>query len=226
MSNVLFFEMPRVARLVIPGLPHHIIQRGNRRQVVFFGDEDKALYLKILRFHARQEKLKIWCYCLMDNHVHLIAVPETADGLAKVISELHRKYTWFINIRNNWRGYLWQGRFISYPMDEAYLYSCARYVERNPVRAGLVSKAEDYPWSSARAHVFNIEDPVLSPMPLARQIGDWRAYLRQQDRDEDIEAFRKNQGNGRPLGSEDFIDWLENLTGRCLKPRPRGRPPK
>ncbi|MGC8745758.1 MAG: transposase [Candidatus Saccharicenans sp.] len=218
--------MPRIARLVIPGLPHHIIQRGNRRQIVFFGDEDKALYLKILRFQASQAKLKIWGYCLMDNHVHLIAVPETADGLAKAISELHRKYTWHINVRNNWRGHLWQGRFISYPMDETYLYSCARYIERNPVRAGLVSKAEDYPWSSARAHIFGIKDPVLSSIPLARQIGDWRAYLRQQERDEDIEAFRKNQGNGLPLGSEEFINRLENLTGICLRPRPRGRPPK
>jgi len=218
--------MPRIARLVIPDLPHHVIQRGNRRQNVFFCDEDKILYLKILRFQARQEKVKIWAYCLMDNHVHLIAVPATADGLVKAIAETHRKYTWLINVRNNWRGHFWQGRFISYPMDEAYLYSCVRYIETNPVRAGLVSKAEDYPWSSAPARVFGHDDPVLSPIPLAREIKDWGAYLRQQEKEEEIEAIRRNQGNGRPLGSEEFIDWLEQLTGRCLRARPRGRPPK
>lgn len=162
----------------------------------------------------------------MDNHVHLIAVPATEDGLVKAIAETHRKYTWHINVRNNWRGHLWQGRFISYPMDDAYLYSCVRYIETNPVRAGLVSKAEDYLWSSAPAHVFGKKDPVLSPIPLARGINDWGAFLRQQEREDEIEAIRKNQGNGRPLGSEEFIDWLEELTGRCLRARPRGRPPK
>ncbi|MBC7350144.1 MAG: transposase [Candidatus Aminicenantes bacterium] len=218
--------MPRIARLVIPDLPHHVIQRGNRRQSVFFCDEDRILYLKILRFQTGQEKVKIWAYCLMDNHVHFIAVPATADGLVKAVAETHRKYTWLINVRNNWRGHFWQGRFISYPMDEAYLYSCVRYIETNPVRAGLVSKAEDYPWSSAPAHVFSKKDPVLSPIPLAREIKDWGDYLRQQERQEEIEAIRKNQGNGRPLGSEEFIEWLEKLTGRCLRARPRGRPPK
>ena len=218
--------MSRTARLVVPGLPHHVIQRGNRRQKVFFSDEDKALYLKILRFQAQKEKLKIWCYCLMDNHVHLVAVPETPDSLVKAISESHRKYTWLINVRNNWKGHLWQGRFISYPMDEGYLYSCVRYIERNPVRAGLVEKAEDYGWSSARAHVFGERDPLLSPTPLSDQIKDWRGYLSDGEKDEEIEAIRKNERSRLPLGSEEFIDRLEEMTGSCLRPRPRGRPKK
>lgn len=160
----------------------------------------------------------------MDNHIHLIAVPERVDSLARAIAETHRKYTYMINIRHNWKGFLFQGRFSSFPMDEAYLYCCARYVERNPVRAGLVNLAEEYAWSSARAHVFGFFDPVLSPMPLITQIQDWSAFLRGQEKEEDLEQLRKNQSTGRPLGDEVFTERLEKLTGRILKMRRPGRP--
>ncbi|MCX8159865.1 MAG: transposase [Candidatus Saccharicenans sp.] len=205
--------MPRIARIIVPNVPHHIVQRGNRNQQVFFSDEDKKHYLKILGFNCSKEKVKIWCYCLMNNHVHLIVVPESAEGLIKAISETHRRYTWIINARNNWKGYLWQGRFRSYPMDEAYLYACTKYVERNPVRAGLARRAEQYRWSSARAHVFGYNDPLLSPMPLTSQIKDWRSYLQGEDKEEDLERLRKNQANGYPLGSDDFIEAIEKTTG-------------
>lgn len=213
--------MPRIARIILPNVPHHVVQRGNRNQRVFFSDEDKQHYLKILGFNCSREKVKIWCYCLMDNHVHLIVVPEDTEGLVKALSETHRRYTWIINARNNWKGYLWQGRFRSFPMDEAYLYTCTKYIERNPVRAGLVRQAEEYKWSSARHHVFGYKDPLLSPMPMSSQIKDWGAYLRGEDREEDLKMFRKNQNIGYPLGNDDFIEAIERMTGIVIKKRSR-----
>ncbi|MCR4408762.1 MAG: transposase [Candidatus Saccharicenans sp.] len=218
--------MGRIARIVVLGLPHHIIQRGNRNQKVFFMDKDKSLYIDILRFNAAKFNLKIWCYCLMDNHIHLIAVPERLDSLARAMAETHRKYTYMINIRNNWKGFLFQGRYSSFPMDEAYLYCCVRYVERNPVRAGLVKLAEEYNWSSARAHVFGLKDPLLSPMPLTSQIKDWSSFLRGEEKEEDLEQLRKNQSTGRPLGDDNFIEHLEKLTGRMIRKQRPGRPKK
>ncbi len=211
--------MPRIRRIIFPSAPHHIIQRGNRNQNVFFTDDDKQLYLEILNHKSRLERVKIWCYCLMDNHVHIIAVPEDAASLRRAISETHKKYTLLINIRNNWKGHLWQGRFISYPMDETYLYRCMRYIERNPVRAGLVAQPEDYRWSSARAHVLNIEDDILSPIPLAYSVEDWKGYLSEMECEHDLKVFRKSNGSGAPLGSETFIKRLEAELGIRLSRR-------
>lgn len=216
--------MGRIARVVIPGSPHHVIQRGNRRQVVFFSEHDKRRYLKLLNHHCRSEGVEVWCYCLMDNHVHLIAVPRKSECLAKAIGETHKKYTWMINIRKNWKGHLWQGRFLSYPMDERHLYLAVRYIERNPVRAGIVKKAEDYPWSSARAHVFREPDKMLTKFYLYSEIKDWRTYLQEKEKDEDLDTFRKHERTGRPLGDEDFIIKIEKITGRTLKKKRAGRP--
>jgi putative transposase len=215
--------MPRIARIVVPGCPHHLIQRGNRRLKVFFSDEDKALYLKLMITQARKHGLSFWAYCLMDNHVHMIAVPLAQKSLARGIGEAHRKYTNLINIREEWKGYLWQGRFISFPMDEIHAFKALRYVERNPVRAGIVRKAEDYQWSSAGAHVTGCEDPLLSECPLAEGIKDWSAFLGQEDGASDMKNFMKHELTGRPLGSDEFIDKLEELTGRCLRLRKVGR---
>ena len=154
--------MARIARVVVPHYPHHIIQRGNRRQNVFFSDHDKDAYICLLYEQIKKWNILIWAYCLMDNHVHLIALPKDENSLARAIGETHRKYTKMINFRKGWKGYLWQGRFISYPMDEQYLYAAVRYIEINPVRSGLVEKAEDYPWSSAKAHILKKEDKLLS----------------------------------------------------------------
>ena len=153
--------MARLARVVVPEMPHHVIQRGNRRQVVFFSNEDKASYLKILSLQARLFGVKIWAYCLMNNHVHLIAVPKREDSLVKAVGETHALYTRMINFREGWRGYLWQGRFKSVVMDEQYLIAAMRYVELNPMRARIVAKAEDYEWSSARTHISRIKDENL-----------------------------------------------------------------
>ncbi|MDI6849941.1 MAG: transposase [Candidatus Saccharicenans sp.] len=205
--------MPRTRRIIFPNAPHHIIQRGNRNQKVFFTEDDKQLYLEILNHKSRLERVKIWCYCLMDNHVHIIAVPEDGASLRRAISETHKKYSLIINIRNNWKGHLWQGRFISYPMDETYLYRCMRYIERNPVRAGLVKRAEDYKWSSARAHIMGNKDLVLSPLPLAYKVQDWQSYLSETECEHDLRTFQENNSNGKPLGSEPFLRRIETELG-------------
>ena len=141
--------MARSARLVAEGLPHHIIQRGNRRQKVFLTENDKYAYLEFLYAQKLKYNLKIWAYCLMDNHVHLIVVPEKEEVLSKALGEAHKNYTRMINFREGWRGYLWEGRFKSFILDEQYLFAAVRYVERNPVRAKIVQKAHEYKWSSA-----------------------------------------------------------------------------
>src|SRR5690349_1830593 len=141
--------MARLARIVIPGVAHHVTQRGNRRQPIFFGDEDRACYLELLRKGCAEARVRCLAWCLMDNHVHLILVPEHADGLRAALGEAHRRYTSRINAREDWRGYLFQGRFASYPMDDAHLMAAVRYVERNPVQAGLVREAGNWRWSSA-----------------------------------------------------------------------------
>ena len=125
--------MARIARVVIPGLPHHITQRGNRRQQTFFNDGDYAAYMELMAEWCRDQRVEIWSYCLMPNHTHIIAVPSSEEGLRWAIGEAHRRYTRRINFREKWRGYLWQGRFASFVMDEAYLLAAARYVELNPV---------------------------------------------------------------------------------------------
>ena len=145
--------MPRTARLVVPGIPHHVTQRGNRRQPTFFRDEDYALYLRLLRHWTAQAGTRVWAWCLMPNHVHLILVPAHEYGLRAALGETHSRSTRHVNQREDWRGHLWQSRFASFPMDEEWLVACARYVELNPVRAGLAARPEDWRWSSARAHL-------------------------------------------------------------------------
>jgi putative transposase len=215
--------MPRIARIVIPNYPHHIIQRGNRSQNVFFRDEDKKLYIQLLRKHAIESGVIFWAYCLMDNHVHLIAVPKDEDSLARGIGEAHRNYTRMINFREGWRGYLWQGRFTSYPLDEKYLYAAVRYVERNPVRAGLVKRAEDYPWSSAKAHVLREKNTLLFDNFMLSEIKDWSSYLSEGDKNIDKNLLKNHGRTGRPLGDEKFIAKLEEITGRVLKKSKPGR---
>lgn len=218
--------MARTARVVIVGYPHHIIQRGNRRQKVFFNDNDKKAYIDLLRKYATKAGISFWAYCIMDNHVHLIAVPKNENSLAEGMSETHKNYTRMINFRQGWRGYLWQGRFISYPLDEQYLYAAVRYVERNPVRAGLVKKAEDYPFSSAKAHALKQEDILLSDNFMLSEIEDWSLYLAQEDESSHVNLFKQCAHTGRPLGDEKFIIKLEELTGKTLrrkKPGPKKR---
>lgn len=217
--------MARLARVVVPGLPHHVTQRGNRRQPVFFGADDYRSYLRVLRDQSQRWGLEVWAYCLMTNHVHLIVVPQTAQSLVRTLSETHRRYTRRINFREDWRGYLWQGRFASYPLDERHLLAAVRYVERNPVRAGMVLRAEDYPWSSARAHVNAVYDELLHPCFLSDQIRDWAAFLTAPDDQACSKRLERHARTGRPYGEKDFLDRLERQLGRCLRPRKRGPKP-
>ncbi len=218
--------MARLARVVIPGLPHHITQRGNRRQQTFFNEGDYAAYLELMTEWCREQGVEIGCYCLMPNHTHSIALPSSEDGLRWAIGETHRRYTRRINFREKWRGYLWQGRFASFVMDEPYLLAAARYVELNPVRAQLVSKAEDWPWSSARAHLAGRDDQLVKVTPLLEIIGDWGAFLGSAMREEDLSDIRRHTRTGRPLGDETFLARLEGMVGRVLKPQKRGPKPK
>ena len=217
--------MPRLARLTIPGLPHHVTQRGNRRQPVFFHPDDRQTYLRLLLEQTRRYRVAILAYCLMDNHVHFIATPQDAQGLARAFGETHRRYTTLINGREGWSGYLWQGRFASFPMEEQHLYAATRYVERNPVEAGMVKCAEDYPWSSARAHMSGTHDPILAPHPLQAAIQDWSAFL-QQEAEEFEKTAIAHARTGRPLGDTGFVKQLEQLTGRQLQKQKVGRKPK
>ena len=144
--------MPRQARTVFAHLPHHITQRGNRREDVFFTNTDRQMYLSWLKDYCDQHKVDILAYCLMTNHVHLVAVPSTEKGLQDVLKPLHMRFAQRLNRQRGWTGHVWQGRFFSSPLDEPYMWAAIRYVERNPVRARLVRRAENYPWSSAAAH--------------------------------------------------------------------------
>ena len=213
--------MARIARVIAAGYPHHVTQRGNRRQQTFFNDEDYAVYLELLSEWTRKHNVAVWAYCLMPNHVHLIAVPETQDGLARAIGEAHRRYTRRINFREGWRGHLWQERFASFPMDEKHLLAAVRYVEMNPVAAGLVDDPEKYRWSSARAHVEGKEDRLVEIAPLIELVGNWRDYLRLSDESE-IQSLHLHEKTGRPLGGATFIKTLENQLERLLSPQKRG----
>lgn len=152
--------MARIARVIAPGIPHHVTQRGNRRQQTFFCDDDYQAYSDLMADWCKKYHVEIWAWCLMPNHVHLIAVPETEDGLARAIGEAHRRYTRRINFREKWKGHLWQERFASFPMDESYLLAAARYVEMNPVAAGIVLKG---------IGICFFEAATISPKPRGRQ---------------------------------------------------------
>jgi len=221
--------MPRKHRIVVPEQPHHVIQRGNRRQQVFFYPSDKNFYLKLLKKQVNKHDIDVWAYCLMDNHVHLIMVPKTQEGLARAVAETNRQFTRHINERYGWRGYLWQARFISFVMDEAYLLRTLRYVENNPVRAGMVENAWDYSWSSARHHVKGVRDNLLADCPVASLVGDWKEYLKKPEIEDILKEIRNRNLNGLPLGEDGFVESLAGKLGvkeEELKPKPNGRPRK
>jgi len=213
--------MARIARVVAAGIPHHVTQRGNRRLTTFFTDEDYRTYIALMAEWCRKCAVEIWAYCLMPNHVHLIAVPETEDGLRLGIGEAHRRYSRMINFREEWRGHLWQGRFSSFPMDETYLLASARYVEKNPVRAHLVPQASLWPWSSARAHLAGQDDELVRVAPLLEMVGDWKNFLAEK-KEEPPNDIRKHERTGRPLGAEEFVERLELEFGRSFKPEKPG----
>ena len=219
--------MTRIARLVVPGMPHLVTQRGNRREPTFFGDGDYRLYLDLLAEAAHRAGTEIWAYCLMPNHVHLILKPGNADGLRATFADLHRRYTGAINARHGWTGHLWQGRFASVAMDEHHLLDAVRYVLLNPLRAGLVEALHDWPWSSAAAHLAGRDDRVVKVAPLRALFGDLAVHLAQPfDMGRAFRLLRQAETTGRPLGSRAWIEQLERQSGRLLAPRKRGPKPR
>jgi putative transposase len=213
--------MARLPRLVIPGCPHHVTQRGNRRAQTFFEDSDYLLYRDLLAEAARKADAEIWAYCLMPNHVHIIIVPSDEDGLRRTFADAHRRYTGYVNARMRVTGHLWQGRFGSVVMDEEHLAHAVRYVSLNPVRAKLVKRAENWPCSSVAAHLAGQDDGLVKVRPILKRYGDFSAFLGQEE-DEVYKQLRQSETTGHPLGNETWIAKLEKLTGRSLKPQKRG----
>ncbi len=216
--------MARLARLVIPGLPHHVTQRGNRRAQVFFEDGDYQLYRDLLAEAARKAGCQIWCYCLMPNHVHIIITPGDEDGLRRTFADAHRRYTGYINARMRVTGHLWQGRFGSVVMDEEHLYHAVRYVSLNPVRAGLVKRPQDWKWSSVGAHMAGRDDELVNVDAILQRYGNFHEYLgtNPETDDEAFKRLRQCETTGRPLGSSDWVKQLEQQSGRILRPQKRG----
>jgi putative transposase len=202
--------MPRIARTVVPGIAHHVIQRGNRQQRIFHSDADRRCYCQLLGDALEQASTTCLAWCLMENHVHLVLVPNGPDGLRAALSRVHTAYAQRINKREQVSGHLFQGRFLSYPMDDAHMMVAVRYVENNPVAAGLVAKAIDWPWSSARAHALFEDDGLTNVSQLGRHVDNWQAMLER----------------GLEAGSDDATVEQALRTGLKLGTagRPRGRP--
>jgi len=219
--------MPRLARNVFPGIPHHITQRGNRQEDIFFSKEDRLIYLQWLGEYCQKHKVEVLAYCLMTNHIHLVLKPENEDGLQRVLKPLHMRYAQRINKANGWKGHLWQGRFFSSALDESYTWSAIRYVERNPVRAGVVTKAEEYLWSSAATHCGLKSDKLIGKLSgIERAIleQEWSEWLALAGDEDSVNILRRNIEKGLPCGDDGFIGKLEKLSGRKLLYRPQGRP--
>jgi putative transposase len=210
-------------RLVVPNYPHHVTQRGNRRQQTFFVENDYRTYLAFIAESMAEVDAAIWAYCLMPNHVHFVIVPTDEDALAGLFSNAHRRYTRHINHRHDWRGHLWQERFHSVVMDEQHLIATVRYVELNPVRAGLCANPSDWRWSRVHAHLRGRDDEGVAVDPMLGRIKNGRDYLQCMDDDETLEQLREHSRTGRPLGDQSFLDTLVDITGidwRKRKPGP------
>jgi putative transposase len=216
--------MARLARIVVPHIPHHVTQRGNRREPIFFKDGDHDVYRDLMGVQLRKAGIEIWAYCLMPNHVHLILTPRHAGKLGEAVGEAHRRYTNFVNARGGWTGHLFQSRFSSVAMDETHLKAAVCYVSLNPVRAGLTDHAEDWPWSSARAHLSGLDDSLVSVQPILDRMPDL-AELLKQDHEGEFEKLRRSEATGRPVGTEEFVLALEKLLKRPIARRSPGRKP-
>lgn len=221
--------MARLPRVIAVDTPHHVTQRGNAGRFVFQGDADRLVYLQLLHQNCRLHGLSLLGYCLMSNHVHLVAVPERADSLELALQHAHGRYAAYFNARYESSGHLWQGRYYSCPLDRAHLWRALRYTELNPVRAGLVMDPAAYRWSSAANHCGRgaAYTPVdLAPWPEPWSASDWSEYLNAAISEDEAMAIRKCTHTGRPLGGETFVHGLEKALSRRLMPGKGGRPRK
>ena len=217
--------MSRTSRLVVPEYPHHVTQRGGRRQTTFFSDSDYKMYIDLMASEKESSDVEILAYCLMPNHVHHVIVPHRADSLSSLFRRVHGEYARRVNRREGWQGHLWQERFHSFVLDENYLLATVRYVELNPVRAGLCSRPDAWSWSSVHAHVHGEDDLLVAAQSMRRWIDDWPRYLGLGDSESDLERIRLHKSTGLPIGADAFIDGLEDQVGRCLRTQKRGPKP-
>lgn len=218
--------MARQARIVIPDTPHHVTQRGNRGEKVFFQKEDFQTYLDILTEQTNRFKVSLLSYCLMPNQIHLIAIPEEERYMARAIGETHRRYSCIINERNDWRGHLFQDRFFSYPMDEQNTLRAARFIETLPVTIGIAPKPENYLWSSAKSRIKVAENSILKPFRSFHVIHNWADYLERPMDPNELKTIQLHLQTGRPRGGDIFLDSIEERIGRKVRPQKRGRKPK
>jgi len=222
--------MSRIARIVLEGIPYHITQRSNGRQQVFFDERDYALYLDLLRVYSQEAKLQILAYCVMPNHIHLIAVPARPDSMAAALGRSHADFARHFNLRHRSCGHVWQSRYFSCPLDEVDLWLAMAYVERNPVRARIVERAESFRWSSAAGRLADGHGPdwvELSRWQAEYTRDQWRQVLETSVGEESFgRRLQEASRRGRPLGQESFAHGLEQQAGRPLLPRAVGRPRK
>jgi len=226
--------MARRPRFIQPGIPYHITQRGNNRQDVFFLPADRTRYLQLLAEHSVRYDLRVLAWCLMTNHVHLIVIPGTADSMAQVMRQAHSHYSLEQNRSHRWSGHLWQNRFWSCALDSGHLLAAIRYVELNPVRAGMTREPSEWPWSSAAAHATpGVRDALLDwswedwmvEMSLGTwDFEGWKSVLEVQSPAEEAARIRRATELGEPLGSDLFVANLERQAGRRLRVLQRGRP--
>jgi putative transposase len=218
--------MARLARVVIPGLPHHVTQRGNGGQKVFFNEEDYALYRNLLINSCAKAKVSCWAWVTMPNYVQLILVPKDDDGLRAALAPVHRFYAGAINARRKRTGHFWQGRFGATVMDEAHLLEAFRHLLLNPVKALLVKKPEDWQWSSARTYLKGKGDGLTDTGPMLSRFSNMRALLSGNEDEEAVARLMKSESIGRPLGDARFLKKIEKQTGRSLAPQKRGPKPR
>jgi len=221
--------MARISRVVVPEIPHHITQRGNGRQCVFKNDSDRLVYLQMLAEYSGLHRVRLLGYCLMPNHVHLIAVPMTAQSLPLALALVHGRYANYFNSRYRSPGHLWQGRYYSCALDGTHLWAAMRYTELNPVRAGLAESPQAYPWSSAAVHCGRVgRDALLDLGSWGAEwtAADWEGFLAEGEAEEQVALLRRSTLTGRPLGDPDFVKRLEASLHRPLAVRKGGRPRK
>jgi len=220
--------MPRIARVVIPGLTHHITQRGNYGINIFHDDKDRIEYLSRINEYCQKFGVSVLCYCLMSNHVHFIVIPPEENTLARIFHTAHMRYTQYFNKRKGDRGHLWQGRFYSYVLDEGHLIEAARYIERNPVKAKIVKKPWQWKWSSVQEHIGLQNSSFIELENLFNYIGmkkeKWREFISDSQKETTMTTIDQHLSTGRPLGNKRFITRLEKRLDKRLHALPWGRP--